>query len=137
MLKHLIGYLGTAVAFAAIDAVWLTVVGPKLYRPTLDPVLSGKVAMGPAIAFYLIYVFGILMLAVLPAAREGVWTKAAISGAILGAVAYAAYDLTNQATLKVWSTKITLADMSWGAFATAVAATAGFFAYRWASGRFA
>jgi len=38
---------------------------------------------------------------------------------------YATYDLTNQATLKVWSTTITLLDISWGTFLTATGATVG------------
>jgi len=132
VLKYIIGYLGTGLAFAGLDAVWLTLAGPKVYRPTLDPVLADKLAVGPAVAFYLIYVFGMLVLAVLPAAREGGWRMAALSGAVLGITAYAAYDLTNQATLKVWATRITLMDIGWGAFATATASVAGVFAYRWA-----
>ena len=74
-----------------------------------------------------------MALAVSPATS---WTKAMTTGAILGAVCYATYDLTNQATLKVWSTKITLADITWGAFVTALAATAGYLALRWARAKF-
>ncbi|HAV49552.1 MAG TPA: DUF2177 domain-containing protein, partial [Brevundimonas sp.] len=112
MLKYLIGYLGTGLAFAIIDAVWLTTVGPKLYRPTLDEVLADQFALGPAIAFYLIYIAGIMILAISPAVRDGGWTQALTTGAILGFLCYATYDLTNQATLKVWATHITLADIA-------------------------
>ena len=52
--------------------------------------------------------------------------KAALNGAILGLVAYATYDLTNQATLRDWPLSITLADIPWGAFVTAIGASAGF-----------
>jgi hypothetical protein len=38
---------------------------------------------------------------------------------MLGLVAYATYDLTNQATLKDWPLAVTLADLPWGAFVTA------------------
>jgi uncharacterized membrane protein len=41
---------------------------------------------------------------------------------LLGLVAYGTYDLTNQATLKVWPSAITIADLCWGAVLTAVAA---------------
>jgi uncharacterized membrane protein len=51
-----------------------------------------------------------------------------VSGALLGLVAYGTYDLTNQATLKTWSTTITLADMAWGSVLTALAASAGYLA---------
>ena len=46
---------------------------------------------------------------------------AVLNGALLGGICYATYDLTNQATLKVWSTQITLIDIAWGASATALA----------------
>ena len=49
-------------------------------------------------------------------------------GAAFGLVAYAAYDLTNQATMKVGSIQVTLADLAWGAFASAVASGAGAYA---------
>jgi uncharacterized membrane protein len=40
-----------------------------------------------------------------------------VNAVMLGLVAYATYDLTNQATLKTWSTTITL-DMAWGVLVT-------------------
>jgi uncharacterized membrane protein len=133
MLKFIVGYLATGLAFALVDSVWLTKVGPRLYRPTLDPVLADQFRLGPAIAFYLIYILGVMLLVVLPAAREGSWLKAATNGAILGGMAYATFDLTNQATLKVWTTQITVLDIGWGVVLTTAAATAGYFAVRWAA----
>lgn len=136
MIKYVVGYLGTGLAFALIDAVWLTMVGPKLYRPTLDPVLADQFALAPAVAFYLIYVAGIMILAVAPAVRSGEWTQALFTGAILGLLCYATYDLTSQAVLKVWSTKISVLDMAWGTFLTASSAVAGYFVTRWAERTF-
>jgi uncharacterized membrane protein len=130
MLKYILAYLATGLSFAAVDVVWLSLMGPRLYRPTLDPILAQTFAPAPAIVFYLAYVLGVLVLAVLPAAG---WTRALVNGALLGAMCYATYDLTNQATMKVWATRITLLDIGWGAFATALAATAGYFAFRWAA----
>ena len=136
MLKYLAAYLGAGLAFAVIDAVWLTTVGPKLYRPALDDVLADQFNLPAAIAFYLVFIAGVLMLAILPAVREGAgWTRAMANGAMLGFVAYATYDLTNQATLKVWSLKVTLADIGLGTVLTACAAAAGFAAYRWTETR--
>ena len=45
-----------------------------------------------------------------------------LHGAILGLVCYATYDLTNQATMKVWPTQLTLIDMAWGTVASGFAA---------------
>ncbi|MBB3891502.1 putative membrane protein [Phenylobacterium haematophilum] len=136
MIPLLSAYLAAGAAFAVVDAIWLTQVGPRLYRPALDAVLAERFDLTAAIVFYLVYIAGVVALAVLPAAREGAGlSRAALNGAMLGFVAYATYDLTNQATLKVWSWKITLADIAWGTFLTACAAAAGYAAWRWASAR--
>jgi uncharacterized membrane protein len=75
-------------------------------------------------------VAGLVYLAVRPAWQTGLWTTALVGGLVVGLVAYGAYDLTNHATLKVWSLRITLADMAWGALASSTAATVGFLASR-------
>ena len=86
--------------------------------------------------FYLVYLLGMLILVIAPAGRAGSFSQAAIKGAVLGAMAYATYDLTNQATLKVWATSITLADIGWGTFLTSVGCSAGYLVWRWAQMRF-
>lgn len=136
MIKYIIAYLGAGVSFAAIDAVWLTTMTDRVYKPVLGPILADKPDMKAAVAFYLISIFGTVFLAVAPALREGSWSRAAINGAVLGFVAYATYDLTNQATLNVWSLRLTLIDLCWGTALTTVSALGGYFAARWAEGRF-
>jgi len=44
---------------------------------------------------------------------------------MLGFTAYATYDLTNQATLRNWSTILTIADLLWGTALSGVAAGIG------------
>lgn len=128
MQKYISAYLSTAVVFLSIDAIWLTVMSNLLYRPVLGDMLLQKPNLTPAAVFYAIFVFGIVYFAVMPALRAGDWTLALINGALLGAVAYATYDLTNEATLKNWQTKLSIIDILWGSALTAVAATAGYFA---------
>jgi uncharacterized membrane protein len=89
--------------------------------------------LAPAAVFYAIYVVGIVVFAVAPALSSGRWTTAAGMGALLGLVAYATYDLTNQATLRDWPLSVTIADLCWGTFVTAVAASAGCAATQWLS----
>lgn len=128
MIKWIAAYVGTAVAFAAIDFVWLTNMTDRLYRPVIGPIMAAKPDMVAAVAFYGIYIFGIVFLAVAPALKDGSWTRAALNGAVLGLVAYATYDLTNQATLANWSVRLTVIDIAWGTTLTLLAATAGYFA---------
>lgn len=130
MFAYALAYVAAALTFVAGDAVWLTLAGPRLYRPAIGPLLADRVNVGAAIAFYLIYLFGVVALAVSPALRAGHWRTAALSGLCLGVVAYGTYDLTNQATLRLWSTRLTLADMTWGGLLTALAAAMGYLAVR-------
>ncbi|RZJ97021.1 MAG: DUF2177 family protein [Brevundimonas sp.] len=135
MLRYLIAYVATGLAFAVVDAVWLTTMTNKLYKPVLGPIMLAKPNMVAAVAFYLIMIGGIVFFAVAPALREGGWTRALLNGAVLGLVAYATYDLTNQATLAVWQTKLTILDLCWGTFVTGTAATVGYLATRWFEAR--
>jgi len=136
MIKYLFAYLGAGLTFAVIDAVWLTTMVNRLYRPVIGPIMADKPDMTAAVIFYLISIAGTVFLAIEPALREGSWTRAALNGAVLGFVAYATYDLTNQATLNVWSWKLTITDIIWGTTLTSLSATGGYFAARWAEGKF-
>ena len=129
MIRLIVTYLATAIAFAAVDFIWLTQFGPKVYFPTLDSVALRSARMGPAVVFYLAYMLGLVVLAIWPN-RDKPLIRTTINGGLLGAMCYATYDLTNQATLKVWATQITLTDIAWGTFVTAVGATVGGFVLR-------
>lgn len=128
MIKLLAAYGATAVVFVLMDMTWLTLTGTAIYRPVLGPMLAQKVDLGAAFAFYAIYIFGLVFFAVRPALAAQDWRSAALSGLLLGLVAYATYDLTNQATLRLWSIKLTVLDLCWGMTASAVASTLGFLA---------
>ncbi len=124
MPRLAIAYLVTGLVFLTLDGGWLSLVGPRLYRPEIGALLAEKIQAPPAILFYLIYLTGLIYFCVAPNLEKG-WVKAAVSGAVLGLVAYGAYDLTCQTVMKTWSTKVSVADMAWGAFASAVASAAG------------
>ena len=128
MIRYAAAYIATIFVFILMDIGWISSTANTLYRPVLKDMLLTQFRPAPAIAFYLLYAFGVIFLAVLPALRDDRWTQATIYSAVLGLVAYGTYNLTNFAILKNWDTKITLADMAWGTFATALAATAGYFA---------
>ena len=115
------------------DGLWLGFAAKKLYRPQLGNLLLEGYRLAPAAIFYLLYVAGIVVLAVAPGLSAERWSISLSRGLALGLVAYATYDLTNQATLRHWPTLVTVIDMSWGTFLTGAAATAGYFAARWAS----
>lgn len=121
-MKWIIAYIAAAVSFGVLDAIWLRWAGPNFYRPNLGELLADSFRIGPALVFYAAYIAGMLWFAVRPGLTAGLGATA-LNGALLGALCYATYDLTNQATMKVWPVQITVVDIIWGAFATCVAAT--------------
>ncbi len=128
MTEYLVAYAGCAIVMAVLDFAWLSAMVGPVYRRNLPGMLADTPNMAAAVAFYLIYIVGILIFAVQPALVNGNWKMAAAYGALFGFFAYATYDLTNLATLKVWSLRVSLIDMAWGAALTAISASAGSFA---------
>ena len=128
MKTFLVAYLAAGMGFLIIDAIWLTAMADNLYRPLLGDRLAPQFHLVPAVRFYLVYVGGMVFLAILPALATGGVDKALLNGAVLGLVAYATYDLTNQATLRDWPVTVTLADIAWGTVLTALASAGGFLA---------
>ncbi|MEK1851822.1 MAG: DUF2177 family protein [Phyllobacterium sp.] len=135
MLKYVSAYLSTAIIFFVLDFIWLSMMATSFYRSRIPDIMASAVSYPPAILFYLLYVAGIVTFAVSPALETGRWTTALIYGALFGFIAYATYDLTSQATLKQWSTVVTVVDMAWGTFASGLAATLSFLVTGWALSR--
>jgi len=119
-------YLAVAVTFVAVDMAWLTTMVDRLYRPVMGDMLRAQPNLPAAAAFYVLYPVGLIWFAVLPAQQDGGALRAFTSGLLLGCFTYATYDLTNQATLRNWSTGLTLADVGWGSFLAGVSAWTGF-----------
>jgi uncharacterized membrane protein len=130
-----IAYVATGLAFALIDSVWLRTMNARLYQPEIGAMLAPGFRLGPAVIFYLIYIAGMLHFAVLPALKSDRWQDALLNGAVLGCLCYMTYDLTNFATLKVWSLKVTVLDIIWGTVLTGSAAVAGWWLTRLISAR--
>jgi uncharacterized membrane protein len=135
MRTTLVAYGATALTFLVLDAIWLSSMVGSFYRPRLGALLLEQPRLEVAVPFYLLYVAGVVLFAVLPALRGQDWTTALWLGAALGLFAYGTYDLTNLATLRGWSASVTVVDMAWGAFVTAASAVAGLLAVRWLAGQ--
>jgi uncharacterized membrane protein len=120
-MPYLVSTLTTAVLFALLDNLWFRWSLPNLYRPEIGELL-GSFRLGPAVAFYVLYVIGIQIFAVRPALASGQWSTGLIWGALFGFFCYMTWNLTNYAVMKTWSMKVTLTDITWGTVATAVTA---------------
>ena len=119
------------VVFFAMDFIWLSTSMNRIYKPMLGDLLAEQPKLGVAALFYLLYVVGIVALAVLPGLREGSVAGALWRGALFGLLAYATYDLTNLSTLRGWPWQLSAIDMVWGTVLNSVVAVAGFYAGQW------
>ena len=121
----------TVPVFFVIDIIWLGVVAKSFYQKNLKYILSPNVNWTAAIIFYLIYIAGILIFAVLPALAKDSLRHAAVWGALFGFFTYATYDLTNLALLKDWPIVIVIVDILWGVVLCSAVATLSFFVAKW------
>ena len=118
-------FASTAIIFLALDAIMLVFVMSPLFERHIASLLVPDIRLGAAIAFYLVYIVGVLYFVSVPSLAAGSSTYALLNGALLGALAYGTYEVTNYATLKGWSWQMVGADVAWGALLTGVSAWAG------------
>lgn len=127
-------YLLALTVFLVIDGLWLGVVARDFYRRQLEPLLRAEPNWTAAIVFYLLFVGGLLVFAVLPALERGSVARATVLGGLFGLVTYGTYDLTNMATLRQWPLPVVVVDMTWGMLVAASTATAAsYFGRNWLS----
>ena len=113
-----------AVAFMVLDGVWLGLLMKTFYRDQLAPIVrlaNGAIAPNwpAAVVVYALLGTGIAVF-VIP--RAATVPHAATYGALFGLVVYGVYDFTNYSTLRQWPFVLTLADVAWGAVASAACA---------------
>jgi uncharacterized membrane protein len=129
-MSAVVVYLAVAVPFLMIDAIWLKVMGQRMYRATLGDILLAKPRLWPATLFYSAYPLGVMWFAV-PYHHDGNPMQALGSGSLFGCFTYATYGLTNHATLRNWTTRLTLTDVIFGAAIAACCSYSGYVAATW------
>jgi len=120
-------YFVALLTFLMIDGIWLTVVAKDFYAKHLGYLMSKTPNLLAAGIFYLIYIFGVVVLVLSPALQKGSLISAILTGALFGFCAYATYDLTNLATIKDWPLIVTVVDLIWGTVLSASIAGISFF----------
>lgn len=113
MTGFLKSYVMTLIPFVVLDALWLGLIAPKFYKSQIGFIMAKNPNWAAAVIFYLIFIAGMV---VFVTGREGTVVDAALRGALFGLVCYAAYDLTNLATLEGWPITMTVVDLLWGTF---------------------
>lgn len=108
------------------DLLWLGFIMRDFYRSHLGHLMADTVYWPPALLFYFMYPLAVVYLVVLPNMHAGLG-RVMLMSALMGAFAYATYDLTNHATLRNWPLVVTIVDVLWGAFLTTLIGTAAYF----------
>ena len=125
MTRMLVAYLATTLVFFIIDFIWLGYVAKGFYQNQIGSLLLDNFNAGVAVAFYLVYVVGIIIFAVSPALQSGSLGTALLYGALFGFFCYGTYDFTNLATLKGYTATVAFVDLAWGTVLTGVSAAIG------------
>jgi len=120
MVKLITSYFIALLSFFALDMVWLGLISKNYYKQKLGFILSDNPNWAAAVVFYVVYIGGILFFAVNPSLKEARWQTAVLNGALLGALCYATYDLTNMATIAKWPIEIVIIDIIWGMVLTGI-----------------
>ena len=123
-------YFAVLIAFLIIDLAWISLVLIDFYEATIGGLMRESPGVGAAATFYLAYAAGIVHLAVTPAQRSGSLKPAIVNGALLGALAYGTYTVTNYSILSGWTIGLVVSDIAWGSVLTAVCAGCGYLADR-------
>lgn len=123
-LRSFLGqYLVAAAAFLVLDLAWLGLVAQGLYERLLGDLLAEQPNVAAAVAFYAIFLAGLVYFVIAPAVEEQSVRSALFRGAAFGLVTYATWDLTSLAVIDGFPAAIVPIDMAWGAvLAAAVSA---------------
>lgn len=125
-MKILLTYFATIIPLGILDGLWLAFIAKNFYAKHLGFLFSKTVNFAPIAVFYPLYAFAVMFLVVMPALEEQSLISALWKGALFGLAAYAAYDLTNHATIADWPLIITIVDIAWGAVVTGLASAAAY-----------
>lgn len=105
-----------AIVMLVMDIIYLMAIGGPVFAPMIRQIQGGRpmrIRYGAASLVYLVMVLGLYYFII----RE---RRSAWDAALLGALVYLVYDLTNKATLTGYSWTAVVLDGAWGAVLFAV-----------------
>ncbi|ABG42584.1 conserved hypothetical protein [Paraglaciecola sp. T6c] len=118
-------YIGSLLGFLLLDAIWLGLVAKNSYIQAMQGLMREDVHVWPWVVFYSLYCMAIVYLVVLPRKDTAHGRHVLAAGAVLGAAAYGAYNMTNYALLAGWPLGISLQDWAWGTVVTSLSSYCG------------
>ena len=129
-MRYIVAYVVTLVVFLGMDFSFVLGLASPIYKQEIGALLLTSFNVVPSVLFYLVYIGGAVLFVIAPALKARRWQTAAQLGVAFGLVAYSTYDLTNLGTMKGFTLKITLIDLTWGMVVTSVSSTVGYLVAR-------
>jgi len=120
-------YFITLAVFAVVDLIWVWAISRRLYRTNLEGLLRAKFNVIPAVLFYVLFIFGLMIFVIVPAFNNTSLGQAMGMGVLFGMFTFGTYALVNLAVIRDWSVLIVLVDVIEGMFVTGVACTVAFY----------
>lgn len=112
--RWLLSYAVAAVVFAAVDVVWISTVANNQYQSQIGELLAPSANIAGAVAFYLIYVVGIVHFGIRPNDPDATMRERVTGAALFGFFTYATWALTALAVLKDFPAVVAVTDIVWG-----------------------
>jgi uncharacterized membrane protein len=131
LYKYFIVYAASLLVFLAADFIWLGWVAQSFYNRQLGDLLSQRVNWPAAIAFYVIYIVGLMIFCVAPALNRTSLVNAMVLGGLYGFFTYATYELTNYALIRNWPAALVPVDIAWGVVLCTIVSAGGYSVGRW------
>jgi uncharacterized membrane protein len=113
-------------ALLVLDAIWILVFMQGLYEQEIGGLLKTDPNLVAAITFYIGYPLGAFWLVVAPALKLQSLNNSLVNCGVLGGVAYGTFAVTNLSVIEGWSVALTVTDLVWGIFVTAVVSACGY-----------
>ncbi|WP_373500359.1 DUF2177 family protein [Desulfococcus sp.] len=129
--KLSIVYAASFFVFIIVDFIWLGWAAQSFYHRQLGELLSQRVNWPAAIAFYLMYIVGLMIFSIAPAINRGSLSSAVVMGGLYGFFTYATYELTNYALIRDWPPALVPVDIAWGVVLCVIVSAGGYSVGRW------
>jgi len=127
-MQLVLSYVYALVALIALDLLWLGVIAKRLYVEQLGNIMSDPIRIWPAVLFYVLFAFGLLVFVVAPALSQNSFMHAVLYGALFGFMAYMTYELVNASVIRDWPLLLIPVDIVWGTILGAVVSAISFLA---------
>ena len=107
-------FVVATVVYAAVDAAWIAVVALPQYRSQIGHLLAPTLNPVGAVAFYALFVAGMVHYGVRPNDPDATLTERVRGGALFGFFTYATWALTALTILDRFPAVVALTDIAWG-----------------------